>query len=150
MNKKISVATSLLVLLAGVAGCGNNNSTSNNVSSSVNNSTVESSSVNTSTSSSSSVINSSSISSSSSSVEVVVPTDALTDDMLAGLNGGYSASISRTTSYEGGSTSHTIAEVSVNDKNYAFKRFMAVEEGATLVKGKQVEDSHYQINPEEE
>lgn len=147
MNKKISVATSLLVLLAGVAGCGNNNSTSNNVSSSVNNSTVESSSVNTSTSSSSSVINSSSISSSSSSVEVVVPTDALTDDMLAGLNGGYSASISRTTSYEGGSTSHTIAEVSVNDKNYAFKRYSS-DDG--INKKTFVEDSHYQIKPGED
>jgi len=148
MKKKFSIATSLLVLLAGVAGCGNNNSTSNVSSSSVNNSsTSESTSVVTSTNVSSSVISSTTNSTSSSSVDVVVPTDALTDEMLEGLNGGYSAKVYRTTNYEGGSSSRTIAEISVNDKNYAFKRF-STDDGVT--KKTLVEDSHYQINPEED
>ena len=144
MKKELSIATALLVLLA---GCQNTSSSTSSItqpeSSPISSVISENSTGETSSESSTS----SSSESSSSSSEEIVKTAALTDEMLSGLNGGYSAEVSRACHYEGGSSSRTIAQISVNDKNYAFKRF-STDDGIT--KKTQVEDSHYQIKPGEE
>jgi hypothetical protein len=141
-KSNVFVATTLLAILAGIAGCGGNDSSS----------LAPASSPVTTSSSEVSVESSitSTVESSSSSKEEVIKTEALTQEMFAELQAGYAVEFLRSTEYDGEKGTTVFYDAQVNDKNYAFKRFMAVEEGDTLVKGKQVEDSHYQINPEEE
>ena len=141
-KSNVFVATTLLAILAGIAGCGGNDSsslapTSSPVTTSSSEVSVESSITST-------------VESSSSSKEEVIKTEALTQEMFAELQAGYAVEFLRSTEYDGEKGTTVFYDAQVNDKNYAFKRFMAVGEGDTFVKGKQVEDSHYQINPEEE
>ena len=141
-NSKVLLTTTLLGILAGVVGCGGNNSSSN---SSTTSTAISSSTVITSSSSSSS---STVISSSS---EAAVPTEALTQEMFRGLQGGYESTFVRSTDYDGAGGSTYILEAKVNDKNYAFKRYSTTIDGnGNYQKKVFVEESHYQINPNEE
>ena len=141
-NSKVLLTTTLLGILAGVVGCGGNNSSSN---SSTTSTAISSSTVITSSSSSSS---STVISSSS---EAAVPTEALTQEMFSGLQGGYAANFVKSTDYDGAGGSAYIVEAKVNEKNYAFKRYSTVlDDNGNYQKNIFVEESHYQINPSEE
>ena len=110
-KSKVLLATTLLGVLAGVVGCGGNSSSSTNANSSTTSTVITSSS----SSSSSTVISSSS--------EAAVPTEALTQEMFSGLQGGYESTFVRSTDYDGAGGSTYILEAKVNDKNYAFKRY---------------------------
>ena len=138
-KSKVLLATTLLGVLAGVVGCGGNSSSSTNVNSSTSSTVITSSS----SSSSSTVISSSS--------EAAVPTEALTQEMFSGLQGGYAANFVKSTDYDGAGGSAYIVEAKVNEKNYAFKRYSTVlDDNGNYQKNIFVEESHYQINPSEE
>ena len=138
-KSKVLLATTLLGVLAGVVGCGGNSSSSTNANSSTTSTVITSSS----SSSSSTVISSSS--------EAAVPTEALTQEMFSGLQGGYESTFVRSTDYDGAGGSTYILEAKVNDKNYAFKRYSTtIDDNGNYQKKVFVEESHYQINPNEE
>ena len=139
-KSKVLVATTLLTVLAGLVGCGNKTSSSSN---------VNSSNVGTS----SSVISSSVISSTSSTTSTFtsVHTEDLTQEMFSALQGGYSVEFMRYTDYDGEISTAEFYESSVDEKNYAFKRFIGNKtEDGEITKGELMETSHYQPKPEEE
>ena len=138
-KSKVLVLSTLLTMLTGVAGCQNNSvSTSSSLAGSSSTSTVISSST------------SSTSSSSSSSQEVIVPTEALTQEMFSELQAGYATHFLKKTSYDGENGTSLFIDAKVNEKNYDFKRYMANFDGEAYVQGNLLETSHYQINPEEE
>lgn len=142
-KSKVLVASTLLTVLAGLVGCGNNVSTSTNA----NSSTAASSSSEVS----SSVISSTSSSSTSSSSTVVsVYTEDLTQEMFSALQGGYSVEFMKYTAYDGEVGTAEFFESSVDEKNYAFKRYIGNKTEDGITKGKIMETSHYQPNPEED
>ncbi len=136
MNKiKGLMATSLVAILAGIVGCdtGNSSLVSNTSSSSSNIITGSNSTLSTSSSSTSSFIS--------------VYTEELTSEMFERLKGGYAATVVQEKTYEGSKTSYSIRDIKVNDKNYDLDSYMSTD-GKT--KGTLSNDSHYQINPDEE
>ena len=138
-KSKVLVATTLLAVLAGIAGCGNNSSTSTN---------ANSSTVGTSSSVISSTVESTSTSSSSTFVSVY--TEDLTQEMFSALQGGYSVEFMRYTDYDGEIGTAEFYEAQVDEKNYAFKRYIGNKTEDGITKGSMLETSHYQPNPEEE
>lgn len=78
-----------------------------------------------------------------------VHTEALTNEMLQGLNNGYSAEVFTTTDYEGGSSSRRIREIKSNEFNSDVKIYSVTNDSPTTKNGL-VSDSHYQPKPGEE
>lgn len=138
-KSKVLVATTLLAVLAGIAGCRNNSSTSTN---------ANSSTVGTSSSVISSTVESTSTSSSSTFVSVY--TEDLTQEMFSALQGGYSVEFMKYTDYDGEIGTAEFYEAQVDEKNYAFKRYIGNKTEDGITKGSMLETSHYQPNPEEE
>ena len=139
-KSKVLVATTLLAVLAGIAGCGNNSSTSTNA----NSSTVTGSSSEASSSVISSTVESST---SSSSTVTSVYTEDLTQEMFSALQGGYSVEFMKYTDYDGEIGTAEFYEAQVDEKNYAFKRFIGNKTEDGITKGSMLETSHYQPNP---
>lgn len=138
-KSKVLVATTLLAVLAGIAGCRNNSSTSTN---------ANSSTAGTSSSVISSTVESTSTSSSSTFVSVY--TEDLTQEMFSALQGGYSVEFMKYTDYDGEIGTAEFYEAQVDEKNYAFKRYIGNKTEDGITKGSMLETSHYQPNPEEE
>lgn len=138
-KSKVLVATTLLAVLAGIAGCRNNSSTSTN---------ANSSTAGTSSSVISSTVESTSTSSSSTFVSVY--TEDLTQEMFSALQGGYSVEFMKYTDYDGEIGTAEFYEAQVDEKNYAFKRYIGNKTEDGITKGSMLEISHYQPNPEEE
>ena len=85
-----------------------------------------------------------------SSTVVSVYTEDLTQEMFSALQGGYSVEFMKYTAYDGEVGTAEFFESSVDEKNYAFKRYIGNKTEDGITKGKIMETSHYQPNPEED